>query len=136
MFDEEHSLTKQDVDAIEQRLRNLSLRVLPQLVERDLPRLLNEVRSLHAILFMNTFTTNLQKGLDANETKTNSDEGPDQEGTGDTQDGSGDRPSSEGTELQQDTGVQDLAGARQSSRVRQGSRAKQKRNRRRRKGHK
>ena len=138
MFDEEHSLTKQDVDAIEQRLRNLSLRVLPQLVERDLPRLLNEVRSLHAILFMNTFTSTLQNGVNVNAEATQEDsvQGTDQEGTGDTQDGSGDRPSSEGAELQQDAGLQDPAATRQSSRVRQGSRAKQKRNRRRRKGHK
>ena len=133
MFDEEHSLTKQDVDEIEQRLRNLSLRVLPQLVERDLPRLLNEVRSLHAILFMNTFTSTLQNGVNVNAEATQEDsvQGKDQEGTGDTQDGSGDRPSSEGAELQQDAGVQDPAAARINRRVRQGSRANKRRNRKR-----
>ena len=138
MFDNEHSLTQADLDAIENRLRNLSLSVLPQLVERDLPRLLNEVRSLHAILFMNQFTTTLQNGVDANEQTTQEDtvQGTDQESTGDPQDGGGDRTSSEDVAVQQDESVPDSSAARQPSRVRSGGTTNKKRNRRRRRKNK
>ena len=136
MLDREHSLTTEDVDAIEHRLRNLSLSLLPQLVERDLPRLINEVRSLHAILFMNQFTTSLQNGVDANETETNPIQGQDQESTGTSQDGAGDNPSGGSIAGQQDEGVSDSAGIRKPRGVRQGGSLNKKRNRRRRKGHK
>ena len=138
MFDNEHSLTTEDVDAIEHRLRNLSLRLLPQLVERDLPRLLNEVRTLHSILFMNDFVQSFNNGVntDGTEAEKDSVQGENQDSIGDSQDGGRDRTSGGDVELQQDTGLQDSAAARQSSRVRQGSRANKKRNRKRRRRNK
>ena len=133
MFDQEHSLTKQDVDEIENRLRHLSLRVLPQLVERDLPRLLNEVRSLHAILFMNQFTTTLQNGVDANEEAAQEDsvQGADQESTEVTPAGDGDSTDSGGAPVQQDESVSDSAGIRKRRRVRSRARSNKSRNRKR-----
>jgi hypothetical protein len=112
MLDREHSLTTEDVDAIERRLRHLSLSLLPQLVERDLPRLLNEVRSLHAILFMKNFTTSLHNGVNANETETNPIQGEDPPSPDAAQAGERDRTSSEDTASQPDAGVQDPAGVR------------------------
>lgn len=136
MLDREHSLTTEEVDVIENRLRNLSLSLLPQLVERDLPRLINEVRSLHAILFMNQFTTSLQNGVDASETETNPIQGTDTPSPDPAQAGERDRTSSEDAAGQPDEGVSDSPGTRQPSRVHQGRSPNKKRNRRRRKGHK
>jgi hypothetical protein len=138
MFDNEHSLTTEDVDAIEHRLRNLSLRLLPQLVERDLPRLLNEVRTLHSILFMNQFTNTLQNGVDANGTEAEKDsvQGEDQESTGDSQDGGRDRTSGGDVAGVANESVSDSAGTRQPSRIHSGRAANKKRNRKRRRRNK
>ena len=140
MLDREHSLTAEEVDKIEGRLRNLSLSLLPQLVERDLPKLINEVRTLHSILFMNNFVQSFNNGVNtdgtAEETETDSVQGQDQESTGTSQAGERDRTSSEDAAGQPDESVRDSAAARKPSRVHQGSTANKKRNRRRRKGHK
>ena len=140
MLDREHSLTAEEVDKVEGRLRNLSLAVLPQLVERDLPRLINEVRTLHSILFMNNFVQSFNNGVNtdgtAEETETDSVQGQDQESTGTSQDRAGDNPSGGSSEGKPYEGVSDSTGIRVERGVRSGSRAKQKRNRKRRRRNK
>ena len=140
MLDREHSLTAEEVDKIEGRLRNLSLSLLPQLVERDLPKLINEVRTLHSILFMNNFVQSFNNGVNtdgtAEETETDSVQGQDQESTGTSQDGAGDNPSGGSAKGKPDSGVQDSAAARVERRVPASGSPNKKRNRRRRKGHK
>lgn len=138
MFDNEHSLTTEDVDAIEHRLRNLSLRLLPQLVERDLPRLLNEVRTLHSILFMNDFVQSFNNGVntDGTEAEKDSVQGENQESIGDSQDGGRDRTSGGNVAGVANESVSDPAGTRQPSRIHSGRAANKKRNRKRRRRNK
>ena len=138
MFDNEHSLTTEDVDAIEHRLRNLSLRLLPQLVERDLPRLLNEVRTLHSILFMNDFVQSFNNGVntDGTEAEKDSVQGENQESIGDSQDGGRDRTSGGDVAGVANESVSDPAGTRQPSRIHSGRAANKKRNRKRRRRNK
>jgi hypothetical protein len=137
MIDREHSMTSEEVDVVENRLRHLSLALLPQLIERDLPRLINEVRSLHAILFMNQFQNSLHKGVvDETGTEADSVQGTDQEGTGDSQGGEGDRAGGGDVASFSDKSVPDPAGTRQPSRVHSGRAANKKRNRKRRRRNK
>ena len=47
--------TREDLQLMKQRLGNLSLDLLPQIVLKDFPRLIQEVEALQAIVFISQF---------------------------------------------------------------------------------
>lgn len=56
-------ITRSDLQLMKQRLGNLSLDLLPQIVLKDCPRLIQEVEALQAIVFISQF-----KGVSDDET--------------------------------------------------------------------
>ena len=48
-------ITRDDLQLMKQRLGNLSLDLLPQIVLKDFPRLIQEVEALQAIVFISQF---------------------------------------------------------------------------------
>jgi hypothetical protein len=53
-------LSSREIEEIEYRLDNLSLELLPRIVNVDVPRLIEEVKALQSVLFVRTF---LQGGI-------------------------------------------------------------------------